>query len=101
MELADFITVAANFGKTGATWADGDMNYDQQVTIADFIDTAAHFNQSLAGEADPIPMAAASASADGGTLFAKTRHRAKVKHHHKRARAPRAPRVSDLFMRRV
>jgi hypothetical protein len=51
--ISDFITLAANFGKFPATWADGDLNYDSAVTISDFIDLASHFGNFLAAPAQP------------------------------------------------
>ena len=38
-------------GASDATWAMGDVNYDQSVTISDFIDLAANFGVSFSGEA--------------------------------------------------
>ena len=36
------------------TWQEGDLNYDGQVTISDFIDLASNFNASYSGGALPI-----------------------------------------------
>ncbi len=58
VSIADFITLASNFGATGtATWEEGDLNYDHNVTIADFIDLASNFNTSYTGEVFPIDAA--------------------------------------------
>ena len=39
------------------TWQEGDLNYDGQVTISDFIDLASNFNTSYSGEVFPISAA--------------------------------------------
>jgi len=103
--IADFIDLASNFGKTNATFADGDGNYDQQVTIADFIDLASRFGQSLAGSAEPIPMAAASgevaSAADTESFFAMVRAKShKAAHHRRRAHLPRLARPLTPMFRR-
>jgi hypothetical protein len=54
VSIADFVTLATNFGKSNAGWADGDLNYDGVVTISDFIDLSANFGSST------IPPAAAA-----------------------------------------
>jgi len=51
--IADFIDLAAHFNQPGM-WQEGDLNYDGTITIADFIDLAANFNQSYSGETWPI-----------------------------------------------
>ena len=43
-----------------ATWDLGDVNYDHSVTISDFIDLAANFNTSYAGEVFPLDPAEAA-----------------------------------------
>lgn len=60
VSIADFIDLSSHFGQTSATWRDGDINFDSQVTIADFIDLAAHFGMSYS---PPIAGAGASAAA--------------------------------------
>ncbi len=35
IDADDLDTITANFGMTGATWADGDLNGDGSVTIED------------------------------------------------------------------
>ena len=59
--IADFITLASNFNKTGVTWSEGDLNCDNAVTISDFIDLSSHFGQSLPAPA-PAPQFAASSA---------------------------------------
>jgi hypothetical protein len=54
VSIADFITLAANFNTTNATWDRGDINYDRTVTIADFIDLAGNFNSNYSGGIFPI-----------------------------------------------
>jgi trimeric autotransporter adhesin len=46
VSIADFVTLASNFEKTNAGWADGDLNYDGRVSISDFIDLSANFGKS-------------------------------------------------------
>jgi hypothetical protein len=53
VSIADFIDLAAHFNQSGL-WQEGDINGDGTVTIADFIDLASNFNQSYAGSAIPI-----------------------------------------------
>jgi hypothetical protein len=61
VSIVDFIQLAAHFNQTPATWADGDLNSDGAVTISDFIDLASHFNQSFTSAATPQPALASSA----------------------------------------
>src|SRR5688572_14319407 len=35
--INDFIQLSSNIGKSSPTWSDGDINYDGQVSIADFV----------------------------------------------------------------
>ena len=49
VSIADFIDLAAHFNQSNATWQMGDVNYDGVVTISDFIDLASNFNQSVSG----------------------------------------------------
>ena len=51
--IADFIDLAAHFNATG-TWQEGDMNGDGTITISDFIDLASNFNTSYSGEVWPL-----------------------------------------------
>ncbi|HEV8378563.1 MAG TPA: autotransporter-associated beta strand repeat-containing protein [Tepidisphaeraceae bacterium] len=51
VSISDFIDLSAHFGQSNVTWRDGDLNYDNQVSINDFIDLAAHFGQSYSGGA--------------------------------------------------
>jgi hypothetical protein len=53
VSIADFITLASNFGATGA-WGEGDLNYDGTISIADFIDLASAFGSTYTGEVFPI-----------------------------------------------
>src|SRR5205085_4790244 len=54
VSIADFITLASNFGASGIAWGEGDLNYDGTVTIADFIDLASAFGSTYTGEVFPI-----------------------------------------------
>jgi hypothetical protein len=54
VSIADFIDLAAHFNQSNATWQMGDVNYDGTVSIGDFIDLASNFNQSVSGDAMPI-----------------------------------------------
>ncbi len=49
VEITDFNILAANFGKTGQTWSQGNYDYsaDGTVTITDFNILAANFGKSL------------------------------------------------------
>ena len=47
VNLQDFNRLAANFGMTGATYSDGDVNYDGLVNLQDFNRLAANFGMVL------------------------------------------------------
>jgi hypothetical protein len=73
VSFVDLITVAANFGKTGATAAEGDLNGDGQISFVDLIQVSSKFGNLL----PPIPVAApaplaAAASAAPRQVKAKT-----------------------------
>ncbi len=46
VSIADFIDLAGRFNTSDATWRDGDINGDGAVSISDFISLASHFNTS-------------------------------------------------------
>lgn len=48
--IADFIDLASNIGLTNATWREGDLNDDNTVTIADFFELASNFNMTYSGQ---------------------------------------------------
>src|SRR5581483_4242939 len=66
----DFNAIATNFGKTSATYTDGDFNYDGQVNTSDFLLLAQNFGHKLAL---PAPAAALSAAMPAGTIFSPFR----------------------------
>jgi hypothetical protein len=84
--ISDFIDLSAHFNQSPATWPQGDLNYDGSVTISDFIDLASKFNASLG----PPPPAAAAASATEIQNLAKTRphHRRQAPHKATLRRSP-------------
>jgi hypothetical protein len=47
VNLADFNRLAANFGSTSATWAQGNFNYDTNTNLADFNLLSGNFGQSV------------------------------------------------------
>jgi len=53
VSIADFLQLAAHFDGPG-TWDEGDLNYDGIVSIADFLLLASNFNTSYDGESFPI-----------------------------------------------
>ena len=53
VSIADFLTMASHFNSTG-TWQEGDLNYDGLITIADFIALASNFGTSYSGGAVAI-----------------------------------------------
>jgi len=61
--ISDFIDLAAHFNQQGA-WQDGDLNYDGVITISDFIDLASNFNTTYAGAVLPLNPADAQLLAD-------------------------------------
>ena len=54
----DFNAIATNFGKTGATYSQGDLNFDGKVSAADFAVFAQKFSNVL-----PAPPVSAPAQA--------------------------------------
>ncbi|HEX4052670.1 MAG TPA: hypothetical protein VHX86_00255, partial [Tepidisphaeraceae bacterium] len=48
----DFGDMAANFGKSGKVWDQGDFNYDGVVNSVDFGLLAGNFGKSVGGDAD-------------------------------------------------
>ncbi|HEV8605597.1 MAG TPA: NF038122 family metalloprotease [Tepidisphaeraceae bacterium] len=65
VSIADFIDLASHFNGPG-TWQEGDLNGDFLVTISDFIDLSSNFNMSYSGDAWPIDPADAAMLADFG-----------------------------------
>ena len=53
------------------TWQEGDLNYDGQVTISDFIDLASNFNTSYSGGAFPISAGDQKTPADFSQAFSR------------------------------
>jgi hypothetical protein len=47
VDLTDFTILATNFNATGATFSQGNFNYDDQVDLTDFTLLASQFNKSL------------------------------------------------------
>ena len=94
VSIADFIILSSNFGKSGASYADGDMDGDGQVGISDFIELAASFSSASAAPAQVAsPQAPAaqeiSAKKHRPTLPAKP-HRVRHSHHRTAWGLPRA-----------
>jgi hypothetical protein len=83
VSIADYITLASNFGTTGALYFQGDMNYDGTISIADFIDMGRAFGNELGTPPPAVPQPAAEVSISSETPFTRTRHihRRHVKHH--------------------
>ena len=44
---SDFAVMAANFGRTGTTWATGDFNYDDRDDGSDFARLAGNFGRTV------------------------------------------------------
>jgi len=49
VNLLDFNVLSSNFGRAGATRADGDLNYDGRVNLSDFRMLAERFNAEIDG----------------------------------------------------
>jgi hypothetical protein len=75
--IADFIDLSAHFNQSPATWQDGDTNGDGAVTIADFITLASNFQASAAPAAPQGPLSATVTS----IATAGSRKRPKLRHH--------------------
>jgi hypothetical protein len=84
ISIADFIQLASHFGQSPATWEDGDLNGDGAVTIADFIVLAANFGQSSAAAATPE-------AALSSTLTARKHGRTGSHHRFQRHKRPIQP----------
>ncbi len=63
VSIADFIQLASNFNATDATWSDGDINGDGSVSIADFIGLASNFNSVYVPPIGPAAALSASSAA--------------------------------------
>jgi pimeloyl-ACP methyl ester carboxylesterase len=74
--IADFLALSSHFNDNNATWSDGDINGDSSVTIADFLALSANFGRSLTDLA--APMGASSA-----TTTSATPKKTKRRHHHR------------------
>jgi hypothetical protein len=48
VNLQDFNRLAAHFGESGTTWAEGNFNYDNMTGLADFNALAGNFGMSAA-----------------------------------------------------
>jgi Bacterial Ig-like domain/Dockerin type I domain len=83
---ADFSILAANFGKSGQTYADGDVTGDGSVNGSDFSVLAANFGKAL--PAPEAPTAAVTGQAGVSSLQARTPARAAAL---PRSPKPRAP----------
>ena len=85
VSIADFITLASNFGKTGVGYPDGDLNYDGGVSISDFLDLASKLNTSLPPPPPAAPAADLSITGNSviGELGQSRRRRLKGHHHHR------------------
>jgi ELWxxDGT repeat protein len=83
VSIADFIQLASHFNQSPATWEDGDLNDDGAVTIADFIDLASNFGQS-SGEANPeAPISVTATPVSKKSKHHRSKTRHHVKSHHK------------------
>ena len=71
VDFADFVTVARDYGKPNATWADGDFNYDGSVGFDDLLIVARNYGKSISPTATAATMFSASlvgtASSPSGT----------------------------------
>jgi ELWxxDGT repeat protein len=64
VSISDFIDLAAHIGQWPATWQDGDLNGDDAVSIADFIILSSNFEQGAQTPAE-APLASALTTATG------------------------------------
>lgn len=74
IDMADFTVLSDNFG-TGLTFAEGDMNFDGQVGIRDFIALKAAFNAQAAGAASVPEPAGLGLLTIAGLFLSTLRHR--------------------------
>ena len=66
----DFNAIASNYGRSGATFSQGDFDYNGRVDSADFATLAARFDTSLpTGAATTSSVVAATTSTSSPTLF--------------------------------
>ena len=101
VSISDFILLSTNFGKSDASYSDGDVNGDGEVGIADFIEMAASFGSSTP-EATIAPQAAAGIQISAPTRsLSKTRNsRTAARPHHHHRNRPQAIHNHFLFRRR-
>jgi len=98
VSIADFITLASNFGKTNAKYSEGDINRDGSITIADFIDLATNFDSTALLPPSIAPQPAADVEVQSSSsailhtiqaqphlLFARrTKHHRRLRHNLRR-----------------
>ena len=70
--MADYNIWAANVGKTGATWLQGDLNGDGLVDVADYNIWAANVGKTAA---TPEPISMIILAIGGGLVALKRRNR--------------------------
>jgi len=76
--IADFIDLASHFGQSPATWGEGDTNGDDVVSIADFVNFAILFESTSSAFGTPQP---ALSSIIPSTSAPKKHRRLKSRHH--------------------
>src|SRR5213075_2776688 len=78
--IADFITLASNFGKSETIWSEGDLNGAGVVSIGDLIDLSANFNKTL-GTAQVAASGAVSSISRTLAPSGEQKHLRKAHHH--------------------
>jgi hypothetical protein len=63
--IADFLGLAGHFGQADATWKDGDINGDGGVSIADFLGLAGNFGRSYVTPVGVMNVASAAVPEPG------------------------------------
>ena len=75
IDAADFDILAGNFGNEGVSFADGDINFDRRINLADFLEFRTIFNGQSTGAAVPEPTSLFSFMIGAFLLGARRRRR--------------------------
>jgi hypothetical protein len=99
VSIADFLALAGHFNQSPATWGDGDINYDNTVTIADFLALAGNFGQTYSGSTTPVAQPAL-ASVTMPAVTKTKKIKKKPARHHLTAARPRLQPPARALTRR-
>ena len=76
VNMDDFLIMASNFNLRAQTFADGDMDFNRRIDLADFIEFRQLFNAQQVGQAQNVPEpSAAFLVACGAVLLVRLRRK--------------------------